>query len=270
MNGTVSVRSAGIVCALASASLAQMGGTPLVAIGENQPTSWTDAVMSQLLRPVDPTADGTPDPLRRFFGEQGTNAAFVPSTLTPDLMVPLPGQRGTSEETHQSLLMQWNPPMEGEDVAHASWQYALTNVRDPGIDLWNGSVWFSLGTPVVPGAGTPIWDVTISLMDKDGDWATWGQRMPPPGWSQQHINFMMGDQDGWRYFADPGFDLTNIVSIRVGEAGIIATFPLPPAGAPAGFWDWNAFDSIVIIPTPGSLALLAVAGAMAARRRRAI
>jgi hypothetical protein len=268
MDRTVCGRCAVVVCALASSSFAQMQGTPLVAIGEGQPTSWTDAIMSELLRPVNPAMDGVPGTLRRFFDSQEQTAAFVPSMLTPDLMVPLPGQRGTSEETHQSLLMQWNPLMEGEDVAHAEWQYSLTNIRDPGIDLWNASVWFSLGTPVIPGAGTPIWDVTVSLMDKEGDWATWAQPMPPPGWSMQHINFMVGNQGSWVFFTDAGFDLTNVVAIRVGESGRIGTFPLPPPGAPAGFWDWNAFDSIVIIPTPGAMALLAGAGLLALRRRR--
>jgi hypothetical protein len=46
------------------------------------------------------------------------------------------------------------------------------------------------------------------------------------------------------------------------------TFPVPPAGAQPNFWDWNAFNHITLVPTPGVGAILALAGSCLATRRR--
>lgn len=242
-----------------------MGGTPLVALGEDQPTSWTEAMQSGRLFGVDPAMHGTPRPALDFYATQG-NAAFVPAVLTPDLMVTLPSaQRGEpTMETHQSLVMQWNPPMQGEDVAVASWEYDTFNLgeRVGGLDLRGGTAHFSLGAP--PG----VWDISFMLQDKNGNWSGWFMPMPPIGWSVQWIDFSQGAQGGWVHFQDPGFDLSNIIAVRLDEAGAIVQFPPPPAGAIPDIWDWNAFDHLIITPTPGAAVLLGASMLMAGVRRR--
>lgn len=254
---------AGWAASAASAGMPPMG-TPIAAFGEGQPMSWNEVVASGMARAVNPATDGVAPTELNFYTGQGQNTAFVASEITPGLPVTLGGQ------THDSLVMQWNPLMQGEDLAAAAWQFTLPTQpgRSPGVDLWNGSIHFSFGAPIDLAGGTPIWDVTISLMDKDGRWATWGRSMPLPGWNFYWINFMQGDQDGWFYGADPDFNLTNVVKIRFGEAGSLTTFPLPPDGSPPGFWDWNAWDSVVIVPTPPAAAGMMIVGMTALVRRR--
>lgn len=252
--------SIGIACALAApCTLAgNVMGTPLVAIGENQPVSWTQALNNGRIRAIDPATDGVPGPDLRFYATQGT-AAFVPSALTPDLMVEL------GDETHQALVMQWNPLMQGEDIAVASFELDLRPIpgRAGGIDLRNGMVHFSLGAP--PG----VWDIGLTLQDGNGNWAGWFMPMPPLNWTFQWIDLTIGNQDSWQSFADPGFDLSNVVALRLNEAGAMVTFPLPPDGAQPGFWDWNAFNSIIVTPTPGATGVMTLAMLCGLRRRRA-
>ncbi len=241
----------------AAATAAAGAGTPLVAIGDGQPTSWTDAMNSGRLRAVNPATDGTPQPAVDFYQTQGI-PAFVPSHLTPDIMV-----TDDLGLTRRSLVMQWNPPMQGETLAVASWEYDTLNLqRAGGLDLRGGSVHFSLLAP--PG----VWDVSFMLQDKNGRWCGWFMPMPPPNWSMQWIMFNQGNQGGWQKYGDPGFDLSNITAIRLDEAGRIGTFPPPPPGVPTNFWDWNAFDNITIVPSPGTPVLVAAAAVIALRRRR--
>lgn len=259
--------SAVAACALGASALAGMPsmGNPLLAIGEGQPMSWTEAMMNGRVRPVNPEVDGTPRPAVDFYNTQSPNVSFVPSNLTPDLMVTL----GTEE--HQSLVMQWNPPMRGMDgLSVASFEIGTTGIeRAGGLNLSRGSVHFSLGTPIDPAGGTPIWDVSFMLIDKLGRAAGWFLPMPPPGWSVQWIDFTLGNQNGWLSFVDPGFNIGNVVAIRLDEAGSMVTFPLPPPGAAPDFWDWNAWDHVIITPAPGGAAMGLLALALGAPRRRA-
>lgn len=247
------------VCAAVSASEAGMPpmGTPLVAIGENQPTSWTQAIQSGRLYGVNPETDGTPQAAIDFYRTQG-NAVFVPATLTPDLMA-----TDENGETHQSLVMQWNPLMQGEDLAVASFEYnARSSERVGGLDLRNGTAHFSVLAP------QGVWDLSFILIDKNGLSCGWFRRMPPPTWTNYWLDFTAGDQMGWNKFGQPGFDLSNVTSIRLDEAGAIVNFPLPPPGSAPDFWDWNAFDHIIITPAPSSAMALALAGLVGLRRRR--
>ena len=236
--------SIGVACALVApcAIAGNMMGNPLIAIGENQPVSWTQALNNGRIRAINPATDGVPEPDSRFYATQGT-AVFVPSALTPDLMVEL------GNETHQALVMQWNPLMQGEDLAVASWE--LDTMTGPGrangLNLRRGMIHFSLGAP--PG----VWDIGVSLRDKNGNWAGWFMPMPPLNWTFQWID-LAGQPGRLAVLRRPRFDITNIVAIRLNEAGAMVSFPLPPPGSQPGFWDWNAFNSIIVTPTPAARA----------------
>lgn len=247
-----------VVTSAAGGTMPPMG-TPLVAIGEGQPMSWSEAMGSGRLRGVNPEMDGVPEPARQFYATQG-NAAFVPSVLTPDVTVDLDG------ESHQSLLMQWNPLMQGEDLAVAAWQYDTLNLqRVGGLDLRGGWAHFTIGT-----ASPAIWDFSFELQDKNGLWCSWFRSMPATGWAQEWIDFGQGNQGGWLKFGQAGFDLSNVTAFRVDAAANPAmTFPPPPFGGQTGLWDWTPFRDVVITPTPGSAALLGVGLLLTIRRRRA-
>jgi len=257
-------RVSGAVVALAAGGFALAGsmpmGNPILEIGGGTGTTFGQAIQSGLIRPVDPATGGVAPTAQAFYATQG-NAVFVPSTLTPDLDVELGGV------THPgSLVMQWNPLMQGEDLAVAAFDVDLSTMArgtNPGVDLRGGSVHFWLGAP--PG----VWDVSVELLDANGNWRGWFRPGPPTNWSQQWINFEEGDQDGWVFQDTPGFDLWSVVAIRFDEAASLGmSFPVPPPGAQPDFWDWNAFNHITLVPAPGVGALLAFGGSLVAARRR--
>ena len=67
----------------------------------------------------------------------------------------------------------------------------------------------------------------------------------------------------------PGFDITNVTTIRLDEAGMFVTFPAQPGSST--LWDWNAWDSLLIVPEPSSFSLVGfgfVALAAYGRHRR--
>ena len=107
--------------------------------------------------------------------------------------------------------MQWNPLMQGENLAVAAFDLDLTSFAtpsNPGIDLRGGSVHFWVGAP------TGVWDLSVELQDANGNWRGWFLFGPPPDWSQQWINFDEMDQNGWVFYEDPGFDLWSVTGIR--------------------------------------------------------
>ncbi len=257
MNTTL-LSSAVACAALATPALAGMPmGNPILEIGGGTDMTFTQAMQNGLIRPWDPaTVSGI---AQDFYATQGTTA-FVAAALTPDLDVTLGGVNHPG-----SLVMQWNPLMQGENLAVAAFDLDLTQAtgRTNGLDLRGGSVHFWVGAP------TGVWDLSIELLDKNGNWRGWFLMGPPTDWSQQWINFDETDQNGWMFYEDPGFDLWSVVGIRFDEAGSTSmTFPTPPPGAQPDFWDWNAFNHITLVPTPGTAILPALAGSLLAIRRR--
>ncbi len=251
-----------VACAsLTTTALAGMSmGTPILEIGGGTGMSFTQAIQNNYIRPWDPfTVSGI---AQDFYATQGPTA-FVASSLTPDLNVPLGGVNHPG-----SLVMQWNPLMQGESLAVAAFDLDLRNLGrggNPGVDLRGGSVHFWVGAP------TGVWDLSVELLDANGNWRGWFLFGPPNDWSQQWINFDETDQNGWMFYEDPGFDLWSVVGIRFDEAGTTmmpSPFPIPPDGAQPGFWDWNAFNHITLVPSPGALPLSAIVAGLLARRRR--
>jgi hypothetical protein len=67
---------------------------------------------------------------------------------------------------------------------------------------------------------------------------------------------------------DPLFDLTQVVKIRLDEAGMTtAIFSAPPPGGSI-IGQWNAWDSLQVIPEPGTGILLGLGLLVLTARKR--
>ena len=240
---------------------------PLFSIGEGGQQSWTDAFNSGVIRAVDPfKGDTLTGAAQAFYTSQVGFGEFalVPSVITPDVNVTF------TPDTFSSLVMQWNPPVGGENLAVAGWEYVYG--VDP--DLTGTTINFSLGVPEeLDQFGNPtglpaIWDLSVELIDVNGNARGWFLSMPAIGWSFHRIIVNQGAQTGFQFFEDPGFDITQVTTIRLDEAGMMVNFPAAPPGSQPGYWDWNAWNSLSVTPAPGTLALLTLGGLFAKRRRR--
>ena len=178
----------------------------IISVGEGGDTSWTAALETGLIRPVDPRQGGEfTAAATRFYESQG-NFALVPATLTGDVPVEL------GEETHESLVMQWDPLEDREIMPVAAWDLA---VRDELQDLSNTSLHFSLGVPERFENGEPtgesaIWDVSVELVDIQGNSRGWFLQNPPIGWHEYWIMVDQGDQDGFQFVESGPFDVTQV------------------------------------------------------------
>jgi len=165
-----------------------------------------------------------------------------------------------------SLVMLWDGDT-GKDLAVAAWEY----VYDVDPDLTGMLIEVS----VFPNAG--IWDFSVGLTDINGNSAEWFVAAPPTGVWSVHVLDPSNPGAGWIVGTqDPLFDITQVVSIRLDEAGMTSVVfpPLPPGtstGIP-GTPQWNAWDhlSVYPIPEPGSAVLLLLGIAMMSIRSRPI
>jgi len=261
-----------VVSLCAAVSMAQ--ASPLFSIGEGG-IPWNAALTGPLpggaqIRAVDPNdGDQLTGAALAFYESQSSPFQLVQSNIAAAGPVNLNG------EEHDALLMEWDPAdmnAPPQNLNIAAWEYVYG--VDP--DLSNALIHFSVGVPgpVDPVLPPPIWDVSLELIDANGGSAGWFWPGPVPGWSEHWINpEFAGDQGPFLYFEDPvlGFDITQVIAIRLDEAGTTVTFP--PVPPPGGLWDWNVWNHLSVKPAPlpepatfalAGLGLLACSG----RRRR--
>jgi hypothetical protein len=260
----------GVACCAAYLAIASAASaSPLFAVGEGSSVSWTDAIQSGNVIPVRP-ADGLTNAAQQFYAQQVasdpdlTNFQLVQSALTPDILV----EDGTGE-MHQSLVMTWDNDAPADVLNIAAWEY----VYDVDPDLTKTTIDFTLYPP--PG----IWDVSLELIDSNGFSRGWFDSGPANFWGAAWVRPDLASAQGFDFFwNDPGFDITQVVAIRLDEAGMGGpVFPAPPVGAPP-IPGWNAWDSLQVkpVPEPAAITLLAISVAAAGftglrgRRRRCI
>jgi hypothetical protein len=172
----------------------------------------------------------------------------VQPTLQPDI----PVQDNNGEE-FSSLVMSWDLP-DTNELAIANWEYIL---NEP-ISLDRSSkIWFSLLPP------TGVWDISLVLIDQNGRSRGWFLPDPTAAgianlWGQYMIAPSAGKPQGlfsW-FFNEPGFDIDNVIAIRLNESGMFSA-PFPP-GPGTTLDAWNAWNSLrVQVPSPAPLALMA-------------
>ena len=257
------------------------GATPFVSIGEGQNFSWSQALAGEAGGTVQPATSLTDQEIAFYTAEVGPGNFGLAENIGLVHVNPIE----ILGEPHDALEMNWNPfagANDPDDLSIAAWEYTY----DVDPDLTASKAHFSIGIPYIPdpidptGAtplldpnGVPlpaIWDVSFELIDNLGRTRSWFWPMPAVGWSQQWLMLSNAAPQGpFSVFAEtPGFDITNVVTIRLDEAGMFVAFPPVPSGTPV--WDWNAWDSLRITPEPSTFALLAMSllGVLGVRRRR--
>ena len=238
------------------APVATTTASPLFHIGEGGTQSWTQSLASGLIQPAtnlsqsaqafyQSQVDGDPDV---------TGFELAAATLTPDIVI------SDGSESHLSLVMGWDHPTNDTVIGVAAWDY----VYDVDPDLTGTRLSFSLFAP--PG----VWDVSLELIDSAGRSRGWFLPMPAAVWQTLVIRPDLAAAQGpFTFFHNqPGFDITQVVAIRLNESGILSMpFSVPN---PSGSIAWNAWNHLSVVPAPASGLLLALglAGVFVGRRKR--
>ena len=213
--------------------------SPIFSIGEGGDKSWQDA-----LNDGDVTAaNDLTQAAMNFYGTQNSGNVLP---VTPEVYT------NNNVQGHDSLVMSWDLPQTGE-LAVASWDY--TYGVDP--DLSNARIHFSVFAPV------GVWDISLELIDINGNSVGWFQSMPVHDvWQEFWIKaYSLTDQQGFEFFDGGNFDITQVVAIRLNESGILSMpFPIGPPARPDGSIPivpaWNAWNHLrVDVPEPGTLGL---------------
>jgi hypothetical protein len=226
--------------------------SPIVSIGEGQTHSWADALAGTAGGTLQ-TATSLTDLEQSFYtGEVGAGNFGLATPIALEAVNPVV----IDGEGHDSLVMSWNPwpgSDEPNDLSIAAWEY----VYDADPDLTGFDAHFSIGVPPDSFGQPAIWDVSFELIDNMGRTRGWFWPMPSVGWSTQWLDLDNPVPQGpFSVFGEtPGFDITNVVAIRLDEAGMFATFPPQPGSST--LWDWNAWNSLAIVPEPNSISLAA-------------
>ena len=238
---------------------------PFVSIGEGQTHSWATALAGGAGGTLQPATTLTDQEQNFYTGEVGAGNFGLATNIGLEAVNPVV----INAEGHDSLVMFWNPwPPSSvpDDLSIAAWEY----VYDVDPDLTGFTANFSIGVPPDPSGLPAIWDISFELIDSSGRTRSWFWPMPSVGWSTQSLTLDNAVAQGpFSVFGEtPGFDITSVTTIRLDEAGMFVTFPAVPTGA-SGIWDWNAWNSLQIVPEPSSGLLLGIGlVAMAAGRRR--
>ena len=230
-------------------------GSPLFSIGEGGDKTWQQAVTDGEVAAVNEAA-GLTWAAQQFYSTQVPGMGFDSYGLVSSNLENL----DAFYEGHQSMTMSWteNAPTE---LAIAAWEY--TYGVDP--DLTGTFIDVSLFAP--PG----IWDVSVELIDINNFSRGWFIPAVTTGlWGNFTIRPDIAAAQGpfTAFFDQPGFDITQVISIRLDEAGNSTTFTPSASTAPM----WNVWDHLrVRVPEPAPLLLVAagigLAGMCRLRRR---
>jgi hypothetical protein len=170
-------------------------------------------------------------------------------------------------ESHDALVMSWQADPT-RDLSLSSWEY----VYDVDPDLTGTLISLSLYAP------TGVWDFSIELIDINGFVRGWFVAFPPAVnnlWQTIVLDPTLLVPQGFipGPIQDAGFDITQVTTIRLDEAGMTsAVFPVPPAGGSLGGPNimWNAWNhlQVIAVPEPSLSGLLVFGAALLLFRRR--
>ncbi|MFV1996030.1 MAG: PEP-CTERM sorting domain-containing protein [Verrucomicrobiales bacterium] len=252
----ISIATAVAFASLLAFSLpAPADASPLISIGDGPGfTSWQDAINAGLIQP----ATGLTDEENAFYGSQVSNYAYTPNM---EVFNNLNVSDGTI--SRDALVMSWDPEP-GTDLTIAAWEY----VYDIDPDLTGTTIKLSLLAP------TSIWDFSIELIDANNRVRAWFVDMSGITnnvWQNISLDPTQQIQPGFipGTIQDPLFDITQVTKIRLDEAGMTSAIltPPPPGGTIVG--QWNAWNSLQVVPEPSRVILSLVGiAAIGLRRRR--
>ncbi len=219
------------------------GNGPEVRIGEDG-MPWAEAIKSGMIRPVGPKGVLT-SAAEQFYRDQVkldpnvSEFALVDIELTPDV----PRVPDRSGESHTAMIMSW-PDFARFDPSFlgiGAWDL----VYDPGVSLKGMKIHFSI-LPV------DVWDVSLELIDVNGNSRGWFIYGPAPFWANAWIDpsIQAVQPPFTNYFGDPGFDISQVVTIRLDESWMgnsLSTDVDPTTGE---FNPWNAWDHLRVEPIP--------------------
>ncbi len=258
--------------ALAVVALAYAGPAQALKLDTLNIPSDAAAWAQALQEGVAPGPDSLTQPATNFYESQigqemdpglGPIGSFVP--VVP-VLTPLADIEDTTGEIRDGLVMSWNEADSGNPEILNVAQFVINDEAPGGSDLTGLHMKFTINPP--PG----IWDVSFELIDTEGDARGWFGMPGTNAWQTQQINFdVAGPQGLFTFFSeDPGFDIDSVVQFRFNESaqgGASASFPVDPALGTVT--PWNSWDSVLVVPVPGTalILILGIAGLSVLTRR---
>jgi hypothetical protein len=230
-----------LICVFSAAAQA----SPLIGIGDCAGCqSWQSAIDSGNLQPV---FSLTGEEFESYEDSLGSTNFALSSNIE---LFANPNVLDDFATSRDALVMSWDSEL-GTDLTIAAWEY----VYDVDPDLTGTMIHFSALAP--PG----IWDLSIELIDINGrvrGWFVDGTTLVNGVWTNHWLDpsnpFAAGFIPG--PIQDPLFDLTQVVKIRLDEAGMTtAIFAPPPVGGTI-VGQWNAWDHLQVVPEPTTAMLL--------------
>ncbi len=216
--------------------------SPLFRIGENSSVSWNQAI-------TDGSIQAAPDALsggaaQQFYANQIGINGVTNIVAANDTQITAFGPVSDGSTEHDSLVMSWdlNNNFQPNDLVVAAWDYVYG--VDP--DLTGTKVHFSAFPP--PG----VWDLSLELFDIFGNTRGWFAFAPVNAWANYWIDpSIIGIQGPFGAFhQDPGFDLTQVISIRLNESSMGGTSFIDIDPTTGINNPWNAWNHLSVIPTP--------------------
>ena len=215
-----------------------------VRIGEDG-MPWADAIKSGMIRPVGSDGRMT-SAAEQFYREQVrldpnvSEFGLVDIELTPDV----PRVSDRAGESHTAMVMSW-PDFALSDPSFlgiGAWDLVYPK---GGEDLSGMMIHFSI-LPV------DVWDVSLELIDVNGNSRGWFIYGPAPFWDNAWIDPSIPavQPPFTNFFQDLGFDITKVVTIRLDESWMGNSLSTDVDPTTDNFNPWNAWDHLRVEPIP--------------------
>ncbi len=228
---------------LATSSCVRMVNRPVISIGEHGDTSWGEALQSGVIQPVE-AGTKLSEAAELYYmerieaSEEESEFGLVSVKLIPDVTE----VADESGKAYSSLVMVF-PDMRDRDPSFlgvGAWDYL--NGREN--DLSGMVIHFSILAP------RGIRDLSLEVIDANGNSRGWFMSNPKSNWAEYVIDpSKTGPQGLFRiYKGSSSFDITHVVTIRLGETVRGRTFFREPVPTTGSRLSWNAWNDLRILP----------------------